>query len=90
MSYDELLDITTEYLDGVDFDKYVESEGQIDMDEVKDRLLEDFNAGNLPELPSELEGDIFKAYDLWDLAVYLRERYNKDTRVETYYKYYLV
>lgn len=86
---DELLDITAEYLDKVDFTGYFEKDAETNMEDVQTKLLDDFNQGNLPELPEALDNNIFKVFDLWDLTVYLRNRYNMFLREELYYIYYL-
>ena len=88
-TYDDLLDITAEYFDQIDFTGYFASEGETDVDKLREKLVEDYDKGLHPRLPGALEGDMFKAFDTWDLTVYLRNRYNMFSRIETYYHYYL-
>ena len=87
---DELLDITTEYLARQDLEKYLPADdAEIDMADIAGEITADIGNGLLDPLPSELKGDLFYAYDLWDLTVYLRNRYNLDVREEVVYTYYL-
>lgn len=87
---DELLDITTEYLTGQDLEKYLPTDdAEIDMTAIAGKITADIGNGLLDPLPPELKGDLFYAYDLWDLTVYLRNRYNLAVREEVVYTYYL-
>lgn len=87
-TFDELLDITAEYLDTIDLSVYFNIE-ETDVQDVQDRLLADFSAGKLPALPESLDGNIFKVFDLWDFAVYLRNKYNLVLDEEVSYRYWI-
>lgn len=88
-TFDDLLDITAEYLDQIDFTDYIKVGEETNVEEAKMALLSDLKAGKLPELPEALEGNLFKVFDLWDFAVYIRNRYKMDCRIETVEHYYL-
>ena len=86
-NYDELLDITEEYLDTLDLSGFLPDEGIEDMDDVAKDLDDAFKSGKFPLMPEALEGNIFKAFDTWDLTFYLKNRYNLDLQIDTIYKY---
>ena len=88
-TFDDLLDITAKYLDQIDFTDYIKVGEETNVEDVKMALLSDLKAGKLPELPEPLEGDLFKAFDLWDFAVYIRNIYQMYCRIETIEHYYL-
>lgn len=85
---DDLLEITENYLNTIDLSIYFDR-GKTNVQNIADKLNADFSAGNLPDLPEALDGDIFKVFDLWDLTVYLRNRYNLQADIETIYTYWL-
>ena len=87
-TFDELLDITANYLDTIDLMVYFDR-GKTSVQDIADRLLADFSNGNLSGMPEALEGNIFKVFDLWDLTVYLRNRYHLHDEIETTYTYWL-
>ena len=86
---DALLDITTEYLDSQNLNKYLPKGGEVNSQLIADQIVADINNGTLGELPKDLDGDLFKAYDLWDLVCYLKKRYNLNLRYEVIYTYWL-
>ena len=87
---DELLDITTGYLNSQDLDRYIHGSGkEMDAEIISRQIVADIENGTLDELPPELEGNLFYAYDLWDLVCYLRRRYDLNIREEVFYKYYI-
>lgn len=88
-NYDELLDITEEYLNTLDLSEFLPDEGIEDMDDVAQRLKSACEAGKFPPMPEALEGNIFKAFDTWDLTVYLKNRYNLVLQIDTIYKYWI-
>lgn len=88
-TYDELLEITTLYLNQIDFTAYLNVGSDTNVEDIKMGLLSDLKAGKLPELPEALDGDLFKAFDLWDLTVYVRDRYLMNYRIETIENFYV-
>lgn len=86
---DELLDITTEYLDSQNLSKYLPGNSEMDAKLIAEQIVLDINNGTLDKLPKDLDGELFKAYDLWDLVYYLKKRYNLDFREEVTYTYWL-
>ena len=87
---DELLDITTSYLDSQDVSRYLPADGNsLDAEVLAEQMVKDIEQGILDELPPELRGNLFYAYDLWDLVCYFRRRYDLNIREEVFYKYYL-
>ena len=87
---DRLLDITTDYLDHQDLLRYLPTGNEeVEMSTIAARITEDIGRALLDPLPPELNGTLFYAYDLWDLTVYLRNRYHLNSREELVYTYYL-
>ena len=87
---DRLLDITTDYLDHQDLLRYLPTgDDEFEMSEVAANITTDIGMALLDPLPPELQGNLFYAYDLWDLTVYLRNRYHLNLREELVYTYYL-
>ena len=88
-SLDELLDITTDYLDSQNLDKYIPGNSEVDSQLIAEQMALDIANGVLDKLPNKLNGDLFKAYDLWDLVCYLKRRYDLNLREELVYTYWL-
>lgn len=85
---DYLLDKTENYLNGVDLSGYI-PRVKTDVQEIANAIVADLSDGTLPALPLELEGNLFKAFDIWDLTVYLRKRYNLQTEEECVWRYWV-
>lgn len=89
-TFDDLLDITTGYLNSQDLDRYIPGNGkEMDAEIISGQIVADIENGTLDELPPELEGNLFHTYDLWDFVYYFRKRYDLKLREEIQYKYWL-
>lgn len=84
---DELLDITEDYLNKLDFTSYFDfsSKNEIKVQDIIDDLNDKMNKGQLPPLPEALEGNLFKAFDIWDFTYYLKKVYHLNYREEVTY-----